>query len=51
MRRRNPIGAAESFIDAIFDENLKRVQGSPLNTKATDNIEEIFLKYQINLGG
>jgi len=51
LRRRNPIGAAESFIDAIFDENLKRVQGSPLNKKAMDSIEDIFQKYQINLGG
>jgi hypothetical protein len=43
--------AAERFVDAIFDENLKRIQGSPMTQKALENIDEIFAEYKVNLGG
>jgi curli biogenesis system outer membrane secretion channel CsgG len=50
MRRRDQLGAAERFVDAIFDENLKRIQGSPLTQKAFENLDGIFLGYKIALG-
>lgn len=42
LRRRNDIQAAESFVNAIFDEKLKMVQDSPLMKKAQQNLDEIF---------
>nr|MBC8392755.1 hypothetical protein [Deltaproteobacteria bacterium] len=51
LRRRDKMMAAERFVDAIFDENLKRIQGSPLAKKALENIDEIFAEYKVSLGG
>jgi hypothetical protein len=51
IRRRDKLQAAERFIDAIFDENLKRVQGSPLAAKSMENLQDIFRDYKIDLGG
>ncbi|MEE8429670.1 MAG: CsgG/HfaB family protein [Candidatus Desulfatibia sp.] len=51
LRRRANLKAAESFIDAIFDEKMKRVQGSPLSSKAQEHLEYIFLNYKVRIGG
>jgi len=51
LRRRNNIGAAESFIDAVFDERMKRIQGSPLSQKAQENLEEVFRNYKVLIEG
>ena len=51
LRRRDKLQAAESFIDAIFDEKLKRIQDSPMTQKATRDLEDIFRDYQVKLGG
>jgi hypothetical protein len=51
IRRRDKLGAAESFIDAVFDERLRRIQGSPMTQKAMENLDEIFQDYRISLGG
>ena len=50
LRRRDNLQAAESFVNAVFNENLKRIQGSPLSQKATENLAEIFNSYQVALG-
>ena len=49
VRRRDELLAAERFVDAIFDEKLKMVQGSPLTQKATQNLEDVFLNYNIGM--
>lgn len=46
LRRRDRLQAAESFVDAVFDEKLKRIQGSPMAQKALLNLEEIFRNYK-----
>lgn len=51
LQRRDKLQAAESFIDAIFDEKLKRIQDSPMTHKARGNLEGIFRDYQVKLGG
>lgn len=51
LRRRDKLGAAESFVNAIFDENLKRIQGSPLTQKALETLDDIFREYRVSLGG
>jgi tetratricopeptide (TPR) repeat protein len=51
LRRKNEMQAAESFVDAIFDEKLKRIQGSPLADKAMENLMEIFREYRVTLEG
>ena len=51
LRRRDKLGAAESFVDAVFDEQLKRIQGSPLTQKAMENLDAIFQDYRVHLGG
>jgi tetratricopeptide (TPR) repeat protein len=48
IKRRERLQAAESFVDAIFDEKLKMTQGSPLSLKAVENLEEIFRNYKEN---
>lgn len=50
LRRRANLKAAESFIDAIFDEKMKRVQGSPLSSKAQEHLKDIFLNYKVRIG-
>lgn len=48
IKRRERIQAAESFVDAIFDEKMKMIQESPLSLKAMDNLEDIFRNYKEN---
>jgi len=49
LRRRDTLSAAENFVNAIFDEKLKRVEGSPLTRSALDNLYDIFLQHRLNL--
>jgi tetratricopeptide (TPR) repeat protein len=51
IRRREKLSASESFVDAIFDERLKQVQGSPMTQKAVENLNDIFRDHQIKIGG
>lgn len=50
IRRRDNLHAAESFVSALFNENLKCIQGSPLSHQAHQNLEKIFADYQVALG-
>lgn len=49
LRRRDTMNAAENFVNAIFDEKLKRVEGSPLTRSALENLNDIFLQHRLNL--
>ncbi len=49
LRRRDTMSAAENFVNAIFDEKLKRIEGSPLTSSALDNLKDIFLQHRLNL--
>ncbi len=49
LRRQDSMIAAEHFINALFDEKLKRIQNSPQSTKALEYLDEIFLNHQITL--
>lgn len=51
LRRRDRVKAAEKFVDAIFDEKIKRIQDSPLTTKALQNLEDIFRNYKEQFEG
>ena len=53
LRRRSNLLAAESFIDAVFDEKMKMIQGSPMTLRAFEYLDDIFTLYQveIRLGG
>jgi tetratricopeptide (TPR) repeat protein len=51
LRRRDSVGAAEHFVDAIFDEKIKKMQNSPLTTKALQNLEDVFHNYKEQLEG
>jgi len=51
LRRRDNLNAAESFIDAVFDEKMKRVQSSPLTSKAQEYLDDIFSNYKVKIGG
>jgi len=48
MKRREMLNATESFVDAVFDEKMKMIQGSPLYIKAIENLEDIFRNYKEN---
>jgi tetratricopeptide (TPR) repeat protein len=48
LKRRERLNAAESFVDAVFDEKMKMIQGSPLSVKAMENLEDIFRNYKEN---
>ena len=48
IRRRDIFPAAESFVEALFDEKLKRIQGSPITLKAMENLNNIFRDYRVN---
>ena len=49
MRRKDPLMAAENFVNAMFDEKLKRINESPLS-KATDaHLDTIFMNYLLPL--
>ncbi len=47
LRRRNNPEAAESFINAIFDEKMKRIEDSPLTASAMKHLDEIFREYSV----
>lgn len=49
IKRRQNLDAAEKFIDAIFDEKLKRVTNSPITTNAALKVDDIFMKYNTPL--
>ncbi|MFC1858812.1 CsgG/HfaB family protein [Thermodesulfobacteriota bacterium] len=51
LRRRDKLQAAESFVNAIFNENLKRIQESPISQKSEENIADIFREYLVILEG
>ena len=51
FRRRNYFEAAESFVNAIFDEKLKRIQKSPMSEQALKNLDDIFRNKQLEIGG
>lgn len=51
IRRREALEAAENFVNAIFDEKLKQIQGSPMTQKALENLEAIFRNHQITSKG
>ncbi len=51
LRRRDRLQAIENFVDAVFDEKLKQIQGSPMTKKALENLTEIFREYKISIGG
>lgn len=46
MRRKDTLPAAENFINALFDEKLKRIQDSPLTIQILKNLDTIFLNYK-----
>jgi len=47
LQRRDGLEAVESFVDAVFDEKLKRIQGSPMTQKALLNLEDIFRNHKV----
>lgn len=49
LTRRNNLPAVESYMDAIFDEKLKQIQGSPMSAKALENIAEIFRNHRFDM--
>ncbi len=49
VRRRDSVKAAEHFVDAIFDEKIKRIQNSPLTTKALQYLKDTFRNYKYQL--
>ncbi|MDF1590434.1 MAG: CsgG/HfaB family protein [Desulfobacterales bacterium] len=51
IRRRDRLEAAENFINAVFDERLKQIQGSPMTQQALENLDDIFRNYKIAIGG
>lgn len=51
IRRRDRLEAAENFINAIFNERLKQIQGSPMTQQALENLDDIFRNYKIAVGG
>ena len=51
LQRRDYLQAAESFVDAIFDEKMKMIQGSPMTQKALQNIEDAFRNHKVKLEG
>ena len=51
LRRRDQLLAAEKFVDSLFDEGLKQIQGSPLTTKAQEHLNDIFRTYRADIEG
>ncbi|MBW2340254.1 MAG: hypothetical protein JRF50_07900 [Deltaproteobacteria bacterium] len=49
LQRRNYLQAAESFVDAVFAEKIKMIQGSPMTQKALQNIENAFRNHKVKL--
>jgi len=51
LLRRDYLQAAESFVNAVFDEKMKTIQQSPLSAEAMENMENIFLNYRVESEG
>jgi tetratricopeptide (TPR) repeat protein len=51
LLRRDYLQAAESFVNAMFDEKMKTIQESPLSAEAMENMETIFLNYRVESEG
>jgi len=51
MRRGNWIGAAEHFIDAMFDERLKGIDEPKVAKNAQNHLEAIFRKQPVPFEG
>jgi len=51
LRRRDNPEAAESFVNAIFDEKMKRIEDSPLTASAMKHLDDIFRDYSVNADG
>jgi len=47
LKRRDNLEAAESFVDAIFNEKMKRIENSPLTASAMKHLDEIFRDYSV----
>ncbi len=47
LKRRDNPEAAESFINAIFDEKMKLIEDSPLTASAMKHLDEIFREYSV----
>jgi tetratricopeptide (TPR) repeat protein len=51
LQRRDYLQAVESFVDAVFAEKIKMIQGSPMTQKALQNIEDAFRNHKVKLEG
>ena len=51
LQRRDYLQAVESFVDAVFDEKMKMIQGSPMTQKALQHIEDAFRNHKVKLEG
>jgi hypothetical protein len=51
LLRRDYLQAAESFVNAIFNEKMKTIQQSPLTAEAMENVGNIFLNYRVETEG
>ena len=49
LRRRDNLLAAENFVNTIFDEKLKMIQGSPVTKMSAKHLDTIFLNYEVSL--
>ncbi|CCK81060.1 CsgG/HfaB family protein [Desulfobacula toluolica] len=50
LKRRNTIDAIENYINAIFDEKMKMISGSPITAESNSKIHDIFYNFQISEG-
>ncbi len=48
LRRKEDLNAVEQFVDAIFDEKLKSVIGSPITTQANKYLQSIIEDHRFN---
>ena len=51
LQRRDSVTAAEYFIDAIFTEKVKGIEGSQLGREASRNLEDIFRHFKVKSDG
>ena len=51
LQRRESITAAENFIDAMFTEKIKGIEGSQLGREADRNLEDIFRHFKVQPEG
>ena len=47
LRRRDNLEAAERFVNAIFNEKMKRIEDSPLTASAMKHLDDIFRDYSV----